>query len=101
MENKEKWVKDSGNRTKQDQEIEKLIICAACYIMEDENPNAARERIMRYIKSGDCIGFHSLFLRKEKGSLAKSKYMPFLDGEVHIDTCFHEFGLAFLGFCGD
>lgn len=99
MENREKWVKDSTGHTEQNPDIDELVLCAAYYIMEDEDPNAAKERVMRYIRSGDCIGFHSLFLHKEEGSMAKQKYMPFLDGEEHIDNCFYEFGQAFLRFC--
>ncbi len=52
----------------EDPSIVRLVVCAAFYISEDANPEAAQKRVLRYIQCGDCTGFHSLFLHKDKNS---------------------------------
>lgn len=81
--------------------VVRLVRSASYYIFEDTKPDTAQKRIMRYIRCSDCIGFHSLFLHKEIGSLARKEYEPFLLGEVRIDDYFYDFGQIFLELCAN
>lgn len=82
--------------TDADPAIKQLVICAVLYIREDTKPESAQKRILRYVKTGDCTGFHSLFLHKEDDSMAKKEYEVFLSGEIQINPIFCDFGKEFL-----
>lgn len=82
-----------------DPAIVKLVMSASLYISEDADPDAAQRRILRYIKCGDCIGFHSLFLHKAKESRARQEYELFLSGKIRVDDYFSDFGQTFRDIC--
>ncbi len=75
-----------------------LILCTLLYIQGQPHREAALCRIKRYIRFGDGIGFHDLFLHLRESDPARTEYGPYINGEKQIGDVFQDFGVSFLDF---
>ena len=81
-----------------DRDSRHLILCTLLYIQGCPHMDAAICRIKRYIRFGDGLGFHDLFLHLKEDHPARMEYAPYINGEKKIGDVFHKFGVAFLSF---
>lgn len=81
-----------------DRDSRHLILCTLLYVQGQPHTDAALCRIKRYIRFGDGIGFHDLFLHLKEDDPARIEYAPYINGDKKIEEVFHNFGVSFLDF---